>query len=288
MKDMVRMMSDIVRWNDEAIKNWTVLDLERTECLFAQTLTLLHTLCQNLAPPPLPPGQQSDSTSSSPPPTSINRAPTTRTKSFIIIDNSFHNNFTAKSNVPIPNLQPTESSAGTRPYAKAFLLSPLINGVDHDREESATIHLIAAIVFYNTGLFYHLGGASRRYGRCMMDHHFCHHQLVRRYYRQADALLGRFMDTTRQGRRLLWTVQAAIWHNLSMNSAVVVGTKKNTNAAAAYHREIVWVNMSQLDAYVGWVEDAEDRTFFLQSIQMANNNNAAAAALQQQNSSCRC
>jgi hypothetical protein len=259
MKDMV--LSDIVRLNDEAIKHWTVLDFERTECLFAQTLTLLHTLCQSLAQHQ--PGQSAQTSS---PPTSINCRAPTRTNSFTI-DNSF----TTKSNVPIPNLQPESSS---RPYAKAFLLWPLINGSDHHR--GSALHLIAAVVFYNTGLFYHMGGASR-YCR-LMKPHFCH-QLVRRYYRQADVLLGRFMDTTRQQGRLLWTVQAAIWHNLSMNS-VVVGTKTSAAAAnAAYHREIVWVNMSQLDAFVGWVEDAEDRTFFLQSIQLAN------AAMQQ--NSCR-
>jgi hypothetical protein len=103
--------------------------------------------------------------------------------------------------------------------------------------------------------------------------------MVRRCYRQANVLLGRFIETARQGR--LWTIQAAIWHNIADSVLIDATTTTTTSCctskkadavtvASHYDREVVWVNMTQLEAVVGWVDDAEDRAFFRHVISLVS------------------
>jgi hypothetical protein len=313
-QDAAVLAEDVVRLNNEAIKNWLALDHVTAECLQGQSLTLLHKLCQSLARRHRHHGKKQLTNRNS-----IKTGQLSAKPSSIRI---------SKVTLPSPpvvaaTLQLQRSSCGGsfsggigRPYQKAFLLNPtLVKSGSFDQE---SIHLIAAVIFYNAGLFYHLGSGvgptiglttTTTAGGCLLppppylDPTF-RSQLVRRYYRQADALLGRFMDTTRQAR--LWTFQAAIWHNLADNAVGLamdspqpspsasssLSTSPSTTpppsppsspppttivtAAAAYQTMAVWVNLSQLEAFVGWVEDAEDRSFFHYSIRLAQvlrNNN---------------
>jgi hypothetical protein len=262
----IATMDDIVRWNDEAVMNWLANDHETAECLFSHAVTLLHRLCHRLVQDH--PQQQ--------------QYHQPRKQRISTAENAYHQQafscFITKANVAMPNLLSADDSSIGRPYQKAFLLVAMIQGLKNC-DQKHMIHLIVAVVFYNTGLFYHLGGTPRRCQLAMMrggDDPLFRGQMVRRCYRQANVVLGRFMETTRQGR--LWTIQAAIWHNIADSVLIDAVTTTTTTTfttscgaskkaaavavASHYDREVVWVNMTQLEAVVGWVEDAEDRAFF--------------------------
>jgi hypothetical protein len=218
------VINDIVQLNDEAVTNWKAMDYEKAECLLFHALTMLHSLCKIRAH-----SQPKESRNGK---TNIG---TTQARCYI-------QTYDTKVNVRSPSPLPGSS----RIYQKAFSLFPMIQHFDQE-----SLHLIAVVVFYNAGLFYQLAGS-----RLVEPRFRC--QLIQRYYHRADTLLGHFMDTTRQS---LWTLQAAIWHNLAISAV---------ETFQSYNSETVWVNMSQLDSIVGWVEDAGDRRFFHQSIQLAH------------------
>jgi hypothetical protein len=305
------LADDVIRLNNEAIKNWLALDHVTAECLQGQSLTLLHKLCQNMARRHRHHGKKQKLQ---------NRNNSIKPGQSSVKPSSIRNSKVTLPSPPVvaATLQLQRAYGGSssggigRPYQKAFLLNPtLVKSGSFDQE---SIQLIAAAIFYNAGLFYHLGSGvgptigtstTTSGGRLLPPPPFLdptfRSQLVRRYYRRADTLLGRFMDTTRQPR--LWTFQAAIWHNLADNavglamdspppspppSSSSLSTSTSTTpppspspttitAAAAYQTMAVWVNLSQLEAFVNWVEDAEDRSFFHYSIRLAqvlrSNNN---------------
>lgn len=209
---------EIVRTNDLALHYWSILDYQNAENLLSQSLTLLLKHCRDT------PLNQTNH---------WKRGAATTT-------------MVAKVNVG--NSDRTETIGSTRPYEQAFLLYPMESCV-----KRGPVELIAAVVFFNIGLFYHLqvGCGSVSHPDQALRYH-----LIQKYYGKADVLLGRFMDASRVS---LWTFQAAIWHNLT---EIEIGQSQFRDTD---------VYMSQLEAFVGWVDDIDDRRFFAQSICRARN-----------------
>jgi hypothetical protein len=137
----IATMDEIVRWNDEAVMNWLANDHETAECLFSHAVTLLHRMCHRLVQDH--PQQQ--------------ECQQPRKKQRINTAENAHHQpafscFMTKANVAVPNLLFADNSSVGRPYQKAFLLVAMIQGLKNC-DQKHMIHLIAAVVFYNTGPF---------------------------------------------------------------------------------------------------------------------------------------
>jgi hypothetical protein len=166
-------------------------------------------------------------------------------------------------------------------YGNAFLVQTMSIGHydgDDDEDDDSTssssfvvlnrpkITLMAAIMFYNVGLFYHI--------RLLREEEEVQHRprptnivvhqggdsgwrTVRRYYDKANALLGRYMELTR-GAPLWMTLQAALWHNLADSYRYRIGNDP-----------VSWIYFTQLDSIKSWVEEDADRVFFDRAVAIA-------------------
>lgn len=145
-------------------------------------------------------------------------------------------------------------------YGRAFLLHGIVEswstsgGTDSENSAliaSESVTLIAAIMFYNIGLFYHM----RLQDISQDSIQNLDSWAVRQYYEKANDLLGRYMEQTRE---TLWTMQAAIWHNLADSYRLRIANNRAS-----------WVYFEQLDAIRGWVVDKSDRVFFERALTIA-------------------
>lgn len=139
-------------------------------------------------------------------------------------------------------------------YGRAFLLHGIVSSWDTKLGggiETESVTLIAAIMFYNIGLLYHMGLESLDQDRIRNLDAWA----VRQYYEKANTLLGRYMEQTHEP---LWTLQAAIWHNLADSYRLRIANHASS-----------WVYFEQLDAIRGWVGDKSDRMFFDRALTIA-------------------
>jgi hypothetical protein len=141
-------------------------------------------------------------------------------------------------------------------YSRAFLLSTIAMDVEGDGTmDSDSITLLAAIMFYNVGLFYHiqLQAVIVPPSQCARADLEC--WAVRQYYEKSNGLLSRYLESTREP---LWTLQAALWHNLADSYRYRIGNDP-----------VAWIYFEQLESIRGWVDDKSDRLFFERAIAIA-------------------
>lgn len=136
----------------------------------------------------------------------------------------------------VPRSVLVHTNAETLTFRKAFLIGDTILN-DESSLDSATIAF--AVVFYNMGLFFH----HQLEAKAKIDP-----KITTEYYLAANRLLTNYMDRT---RRPLWSLQAAIWHNVS-------------ECCAQYHQcpRVNNVYFGQLETIIGYVMDSEERSFF--------------------------
>lgn len=202
--------------HDRAIKNWAItMDVHRTESQLIQSLEQFHNACQkHLQDAPI-----------------VNSCSRFRGTLALSVD-----------------VKPTVMDC----YGRAFLLNTTY--VDGESTlDTDNITLMAAIMFYNVGLLYHIrlqdGVPSSPTARDLD----C--WAVRQYYEKANTSLGRYMDSTREP---LWTLQAAIWHNLADSYRLRIGNDP-----------VSWVYFELLESIHGWMGDKSDRIFFERAIAIA-------------------
>jgi hypothetical protein len=169
-------------------------------------------------------------------------------------------------------------------YSRAFLLSTIdmdprgkaaavvsggVGGSLSSTMESENLTLMAAIMFYNIGLFYHIRlqdmlvvpitSSPQRQQRQQLCPGTRVADLdcwaVRQYYEKANGLLATYLNDTREP---LWTFQAAVWHNLADSYRYRIGNDP-----------VAWIYFEQLESIRGWVDDKSDRLFFERAIAMA-------------------
>jgi hypothetical protein len=218
------LVMDIARLNDEAIYKWVILPGESSmvEALLAEALDRVNTLSKDLLT--WPAYKQS---------TDGRKTPISSLSSSFVL----------------PLTVDIDARTSTVSFNKAFLLKATIVS---DRCSSIldSLSIVAAVVFYNTALFFHHRVALQTTD----ERQSLAANMVMQYYEVANDILGKYMDRI---RRPLWTLQAAVWYNL----ADCARFHAITPASCVY--------FGQLEAIVGYLADRDDRIFFERAVAMA-------------------
>lgn len=129
-------------------------------------------------------------------------------------------------------------------FNKAFLLKATILG---DASITDSLSIAAAVVFYNIALFFQMKEAVCGVSTISQ---------VMRYYELSNGILGQYIERT---RRPVWSLQAAVLHNLDYTRTDQ--SMVPNNASTVY--------FEQLQAIVGYITDGEDMMFFKRAVAVA-------------------
>jgi hypothetical protein len=241
------LLSRILRLNDLAIEQWIRHALVGTEDNLTKALNCLHTLCR--AKLYATAGRHDRMKPSSP----SSRPPDDSGSQLTFLG------MTAVS-VGVESSSPKTMDV----FSRAFLFNTTSRTNNSWIIMDDSLDVIAAILFYNAALFYHLqqgegeerdaahqrGGAVTTRSTTTLSNRD-RYGFVVRYYEKADRLLSRYLECH---RRPLWLFQAALWHN--------IGKCYQQRAICDCPHLASYVYLDQVKAIVNWIEDPLDRAFF--------------------------
>jgi hypothetical protein len=255
------LLSRMLRLNDLAIEQWIRHDLVGTEQNLAKALNCLHALCRTKL-------NATASRHDRKKPSSSSSRTSAAVKTAVAAPPPDHSG----SQLTFLGITPVSVGVESSPprtmdvFSRAFLFNTTGRTYNSWITMDDSLDVIAAVLFYNAALFYHLqpgegeeeeGDAAHQRGGAVTTiktntlSNRDRYGFVVRYYEKADRLLSRYLECH---RRPLWLLQAALWHN--------IGKCYQQRAICDCPHVASYVYLDQVKAIINWIEDPLDQAFF--------------------------